>query len=122
MFRGHCEWVGKYRVVYERNNLVMYIENGRTTSLLKKWRGKQKQYILNLDKWRRFIVSKGGSAIPVSSILVLLYLTEQIDKHVIYANVYSIKWPHCLKGLPIPTENNFVKSLLESVKRALSKH
>ena len=71
-------------------------------------------------------MSKGGSAIPVSSILVLLYLTEQIDKqcsfNVIYANVYSIKWAHCLKGLPIPTENNFVKSLLESVKRALSKH
>ena len=37
------------------------------------------------------------------------------------ANVYSSKWAHYLKGLPNPTENNFVKSLIESVKITSSK-
>ena len=84
-----------------------------------------KKYYIYFTKWERFISEKGGSAIPASPIHIALYLTELMDKHssnsVISTTVYSIKWAHSLKNLPDPTNNLFVKNLLEASKRTLSK-
>ena len=37
--------------------------------------------------------------------------------HTISSAVYSIKWAHDINGLEDPTNNVFVKNLLESAKR-----
>lgn len=83
------------------------------------------KYMLYFNRWKAFIESKGGVAIPAMPIHVCLFLSDLIDKKcsfsVITAAVYSIKWAHGLKGLSDPTDNSFVKNLIESVKRTLSK-
>jgi len=83
------------------------------------------KYLSYFNKWKSFISSKGGLAVPASPIHVALYLTDLIDKHVsssvISASLYSIKWAHSLRNLPDPTANACVKNLLESAKRTLSK-
>ncbi|XP_063420589.1 uncharacterized protein LOC134705803 [Mytilus trossulus] len=61
------------------------------------------------------------SELPANPVHVALYLTYLIDKHcsptVIDSAVYSIKWAHELNGFNDPTNNSYVKSLTESVKR-----
>lgn len=83
------------------------------------------KYLSYFKKWEQFILSKGGSALPASPIHIALYLTDLMDKRVsssvISSTVYSIKWAHSLRNLPDPTENLFVKNLLEASKRVLSK-
>jgi hypothetical protein len=79
------------------------------------------KYLSYFKKWENFIKEKGGNSVPASPIHIALYLTDLLDKmnsaSVISATVYSIKWAHGLKGLPDPTDNLFVKNLLESAKR-----
>lgn len=84
------------------------------------------KYFHYFKKWETFISSMGGSAIPASPVHVALYLTDLIDKKhsysVISSTLYSIKWAHSLKNLADPTNNSFVTNLLESAKRAQTKH
>lgn len=83
-----------------------------------------KKYYHYFGKWENFIIAKGCSAIPASPIHVALYLTSLIDRkcsaNVISTTMYSIKWAHSLRGLPDPTDNLFVRNLLETSKRTLS--
>ena len=39
------------------------------------------------------------------------------SQSVVQSAVYSIKWAHNIRGLSDPTDNSFVKNLLETVKR-----
>ncbi|XP_053406417.1 integrase/recombinase xerD homolog [Mercenaria mercenaria] len=79
------------------------------------------KYISYFKKWEKFISEKGGSSLPASPIHAALYITDLLEKcfsdHVISATVYSLKWAHGLKGLQDPTDNSFVKNLLENAKR-----
>jgi hypothetical protein len=40
---------------------------------------------------------------------------------VISTTIYAIRWAHLLKNLTDPTENMFVKNLLDAAQRCLSK-
>ena len=83
------------------------------------------KYMTYFKRWEAFITSKGGSAVPASPVHVALFLTEMMDKkqsfNVISSTVYSIKWAHSLRDLPDPTDNLFVKNLVEASKRTLLK-
>jgi integrase len=84
-----------------------------------------KKYYFYFLKWEKYIKSKGGNSVPASPILIAMYLTELIDKKCSYAmvssTVYGIKWAHSLRNLPDPTDNLFIKNLLETSKRLYSK-
>ena len=80
-----------------------------------------KKYFAAFNRWDSFIRAEGGSSLPAESIHVALYITHLIDNSssssVIEGAVYAIKWAHKIRGLNDPTDNCFVKSLLESAKR-----
>lgn len=82
------------------------------------------KYFSYFKKWETFISSKEGCALPASPICVALYLTDLMNKgsshHVVSATVYGIKWAHSLNNLPDPTDNVFVRNLVDSAKRTLS--
>jgi hypothetical protein len=84
------------------------------------------KYFSYFMKWKTFITSKGGSALPASPVCIALYLTDLMNRgcsnHVISSTLYGIKWVHSLNNLQDPTENHFVKNLVESAKRTLSRH
>ena len=84
------------------------------------------KYFNYFRKWEHFITAQGGSALPASPIHVALYLTDLIDKQysfsVVSSSLYSIKWAHSLKNCTDPTNNAFVRNLLESAKRSQTKH
>lgn len=80
-----------------------------------------KKYFAGFNRWKSFINTHGFSELPADPIHVALFLTYLIDKHlshcVVESAYYSIKWAHQLNGYVDPTDNSFVKSLLESSKR-----
>ena len=84
-----------------------------------------RKYFHYFQKWEKFVTEKGGQALPASPILISLYLTDLLDKkcsfHVVSTTVYSIKWAHSLRNLQDPTDNLFVKNLLESAKQTARK-
>lgn len=98
--------------------MAEYLVNSKSDSTVRK-------YYSYFIKWENYIKSKGGNSVPASPILISMYLTELIDKKCSYAvvssTVYGIKWAHSLRNLPDPTDNNFVKNLIETSKRLYSK-
>ena len=83
------------------------------------------KYLAAFKKWKRFIQAEGGSALPAESIHVALYISSLINQgssvSVVQSALYSIKWAHNMHGADDPTDNAFVKNLLESAKRSSSK-
>ena len=73
------------------------------------------------NRWKEFIQAEGGQEIPAQPIHVALYISNLIDLGssvgVIQSAIYAIKWAHNIRALKDPTENQFVKSLLETAKR-----
>ena len=67
------------------------------------------------------VQTEGGQEIPAQPIHVSLYISNLIDLGssvgVIQSAIYAIKWAHNIRALKDPTENQFVKSLLETAKR-----
>ena len=63
--------------------------------------------------------------LPCSPIIVALYLSELLNSTKSYQSAssafYGIKWAHQINGLLDPTDNNFVKNILESAKRTAKK-
>ncbi|XP_060064989.1 uncharacterized protein LOC132545330 [Ylistrum balloti] len=79
------------------------------------------KYYGGFRRWSQFITREGGCALPGQPIHVALYLTHMLDTgcshSVLTTALYSIKWAHGISGMSDPTENCFVKSLMESSKR-----
>ena len=79
------------------------------------------KYFYSFKRWEKFIVSKGGCALPASPIHVALYLTDLLDSgssdSVITSALYGIKWVHKTCDLQDPTDNAFVLNLVEAAKR-----
>ena len=79
------------------------------------------KYFGHYKRFKSFCVLKGFPYKPAQSIHVAIYLTHLLDSkvsfHVISAAFYGIKWFHTMNNLPDPTQNNWVKSLLEAGKR-----
>ena len=80
-----------------------------------------KKYDSGFGRWQVFITSRGGNVFPASPIHIALYLTHLIDTgssfSVVSSAKYSIKWMHEINGYKDPTDNPFVKNLLETSKR-----
>lgn len=79
------------------------------------------KYFYSFKRWEKFILTKGGCALPANPIHVALYITELLDsgksESVVTAALYGIKWVHKICSLPDPTNNMFVLNLVEAAKR-----
>ena len=83
------------------------------------------KYLAAFKRWQTFIHEEGGVAIPAEPIHIALYISNLIDKgcslSVMQSAVYAIKWAHTIRGSSDPTDNNFIRNLLEASKRTISK-
>ena len=55
--------------------------------------------------------------LPQFTLHYILHIETGSSYCVIQSAVYGIKWAHCLQGCTDPTDNPFVRNLLESSKR-----
>ena len=82
--------------------------------------GTTNKYFTALKRWERFITSEGGKVLPGEPIHVALYIYSLIAQgssvSVIQSALYLIKWAHDLRGLMDPTDNAFVKNLVQGQK------
>ena len=87
--------------------------------------GTTSKYFGAFKRWESFILAEGGKALPGEPIHVALYISSLMNKgssfSVIQSALYSIKWAHNIRGAIDPTDNAFVKSMVESAKRQSSK-
>ncbi|MEW8548151.1 MAG: tyrosine-type recombinase/integrase [Candidatus Thiodiazotropha sp.] len=99
---------------YLASRMSNYMLKSRSDSTVSK-------YFYSFKRWEKFIVSKGGCALPANPIHVALYLTELLDSgnsdSVITSALYGIKWVHKTCDLQDPTDNTFVSNLVEAAKR-----
>ncbi|XP_021338875.1 uncharacterized protein LOC110440251 [Mizuhopecten yessoensis] len=91
-----------------------YILNSRSDNTVVK-------YYRAFKKWEDFIKQDGGCSLPAQPIQVALYLTHILDVggsySVVSSAVYGIKWAHSINAFDDPTENGFVRNMLEAAKR-----
>ena len=80
-----------------------------------------KSYFYAFKRWEQFISLHGHCVIPAQPVQVALYLTSLLNNessfHPVCNTVYGIKWAHEINGLPDPTTNTCVSSVLEASKR-----
>ena len=84
-----------------------------------------KNYFRAFKGFKQLIVSCDGTAMPAEPIHIILYLTKLLDNgssySVIQTALYAIKWAHDTNNLNDPSDNSFVKNILESSKRQVFK-
>ncbi|XP_052105787.1 integrase/recombinase xerD homolog, partial [Mytilus californianus] len=84
-----------------------------------------KSYFYAFRRWEKFITEHGQDALPAQPVHVALYLTNLLNNgstsHPVSNAVYGIKWAHEVSGLPDPTINSFVTSIVEASKRTTTK-
>ena len=82
------------------------------------------KYKSTLNRFQRFCCERGYIYLPANPIHVTVYLSDLLDQRVSYgviaAAFYAIKWVHNINNYQDPTENGFVKSLLDAAKRLRS--
>ena len=80
-----------------------------------------RKYYYGFKQFESYCKQNDYSAKPVNPIHVAMYITELLDRqvsfNVIRTAFYSIKWIHNVNGLQDPTDNMFVKNLLDAGKR-----
>ncbi|XP_063419419.1 uncharacterized protein LOC134702445 [Mytilus trossulus] len=80
-----------------------------------------KKYYSSFNRWKKFAIENSLNELPAEPVHIALYITKLIDEQcspsVVNSAVYSIKWAYDINGFNDPTENSFVKYLLESAKR-----
>ena len=100
------------------DHMVRYLLQSRSDNTINNYFGAFRRF-------EQFIVSCGGTAIPTEPIHVALYLTKLLDNgsshSVVQTAFYAIEWAHDLNNFEDPTNNSFVKNLLESSKRQIHK-
>lgn len=83
--------------------------------------GTVSKYYGAFERWDTSIKTEGEASLPAEPIHIAIYLTSLMDKgspvSVIQSAVYAIKWAHRVRGLADPTDNHYVKSMMESSKR-----
>ena len=96
---------------------------GKMTTFLVESRSENtcKKYYSSFNRWKKFAIENSLNELPAEPVHIALYITKLIDEQcspsVVNSAVYSIKWAHDINGFNDPTENSFVKYLLESAKR-----
>ena len=75
-------------------------------------------------KFKTFCAEHGYGYLPANPIHVTIFFSHLLDQNVSYNVIssafYAIKWVHNINSLVDPTENGFVKGLLDSAKRMRS--
>lgn len=83
-----------------------------------------KKYKSSFDRFKNFCSSYGYNYLPADPIHVTIYFSHLLDLSVSYGVIasafYSIKWVHNINSFTDPTENGFVKGLLDAAKRLRS--
>ena len=89
--------------------------------ILSKSESTSKKYNYSFNAWKRYCETNNYSSLPGSPIIVALYLSGLLTTtgsyHTVTSAFYGIKWAHHMNGLSDPTENSFVRNILESAKR-----
>ena len=92
-----------------------------TNLLLSKSDSTVKKYNYSFQAWKKYCEVNNYSSLPGAPIIVALYLsglkTSSGSYHSVNSAFYGIKWAHQMNGLVDPTDNSFVKNILESAKR-----
>ena len=82
------------------------------------------KYKASFNKFKSFCADRGYQSLPANPIHVTIYFSHLLDQNVSYgiisAAFYAIKWVHNINSYVDPTDNGFVKGLLESAKRLRS--
>lgn len=82
-----------------------------------------KKYNYSFQSWKKYCEVNNYSFLPGAPIIVALYLsglkTSTGSYHAVNSAFYGIKWAHQMNGLVDPTDNSFVKNILESAKRTV---
>lgn len=75
-------------------------------------------------KFKTFCAERGYQCLPANPIHVTVFLSCLLDQNVSYSVIssvfYAIKWVHSINNYVDPTENGFVKGLLDTAKRIRS--
>lgn len=107
--------------IKEENCLFSLVDNFASRLLDSRSDNTVKKYTYGFDKWRIFANNHSLNIMPASPVHVALCIVSLLDNGATYSSVtsivYSIKWAHEMNGLTDPTDNGFVKNLLESAKR-----
>ena len=82
------------------------------------------KYRASFKKFQQFCAQKNYQSVPADPIHVTIFISTLLDQNysfsVISAVFYAIKWVHNINNFVDPTENGFVKSMLEAAKRLRS--
>lgn len=82
------------------------------------------KYRAAFKKFQDFCAVKNYQCLPADPIHVTIFISNLLDKNcsfsIISSVFYAIKWAHSVNNYEDPTENNFVKSLLDAAKRLRS--
>ena len=81
-----------------------------------------KKYNYSFQAWKRYCEVNNYSFLPGTPIIVALYMSglkTSGSYHSVNSAFYGIKWAHQMNGLIDPTDNSFVKNILESAKRTV---
>ena len=82
------------------------------------------KYNASFKRFKTFCADRGYGSLPANPIHVTIYFSHLLDQNVSYGVIssafYAIKWVHNINSFIDPTENGFVKGLLDSAKRLRS--
>ena len=72
-------------------------------------------------KFQQFCAPKGYQSLPADPIYVTIFISSLLDRDCSFSMIssvyYAIKWVHGINDFVDPTENGFVKNMLEAAKR-----
>ena len=82
------------------------------------------KYRASFKKFQQFCAQRNFQSVPADPIHVTIFISNLLDQNclfsVISAVLYAIKWVHNINNFVDPTENGFVKSMLDAAKRLRS--
>ena len=83
------------------------------------------KYLGGWKRWKSFAHQFSFQVFPVKRANLALYiqhlLTSAASIAPIDTAIYSIRWAHTLAGISSPTDDNFIKSVVEGSRRTLAK-
>ena len=97
-------------------HMSSYIINSRSDNTAK-------SYYYSFNRWSTFAKKHSFDVLPAQFVHIALFITHLLDSgathNTINSIIYSIKWVHGMCNKSDPTNNSYVVSLQESVKRAV---
>ena len=84
-----------------------------------------KKYLGAFKRWRQWATDHQLQEFPVFAHHIVLYLQHIAQtsgsKAAMEEAIYALAWAHGVAGVPSPTDNPFVRTTVEGLRRALSK-